>query len=169
MAPAPARVTLASPQSRPRRGPAAQGDTNIVTATGNLTLVDDGRVLRVDIGNAFGTMAQAVADWARIAAAARSAGRKRVLAVRHGEGPDAHQARDLVLCLRDLGFANTTLAIVWTNEAASHEKQFIEYLARGMGFRVRVCADVEEGVRYFEQLIAAECDAAAAVDTAAEA
>ena len=140
-----------------------------VTATDHLTLVDDGRLLRVDIGNAFGTMAQAVADWSRIAAAARSAGRRRVLVVRHGEGPDAHQARDLVLCLRDLGFANTTLAIVWTNEAASHEKQFIEYLARGMGFRVRVCADVEEGLRYFEQMIAADEDGAVATVTSAAA
>jgi hypothetical protein len=92
-----------------------------------------------------------------------------MLVVRHGKGPDAHQARDLVLCLRDLGFANTTVAIVWTNEAAPHEKQFVEYLARGMGFRLRVCADVEEGVRYFEQLIAADRDRAAAADMTAAA
>jgi hypothetical protein len=146
-----------------------QGDPNIVTATKNLTFVDDGRLLRVDIGNAFGSMAQAVADWSRIAATARSAGRRRVLVVRHGEGPDARQARDLVLCLRDLGFADISLAIVWTNEAASHEKQFIEYLARCMGFRVRVCADVGEGVRYFEQLIAAEAEVPAAAETPAAA
>jgi hypothetical protein len=38
-----------------------------------------------------------------------------------------------------------------------------------MGFRLRVCADVEEGVRYFEQLIAADRDRAAAADMTAAA
>lgn len=115
-------------------------------------IVDDGRLLHVELVGAFGTMAEAVGDWARIGAALRSSGRGRALVVRHGEGPDAKSARDLVYCLRDLGFADTAIAIVWTNDAASHEKQFIEYLARGMGIRARVCADAAEGLRYLELL-----------------
>lgn len=118
-------------------------------------IVDEGGLLHVEIFGEFGSMAEAVGDWARIGAALRRSGRDRALIVRHGEGPDARSARDLVYCLRDLGFAGTAIAIVWTNEAASHEKQFIEYLARGMGIRARVCADAAEGQRYLELL----CDA----------
>ena len=120
-------------------------------ATDRVRIADDGEQLRVDIVGEFGTMAEAVGDWARIGHAIRRTGRRRVLVVRHGEGPDARSARDLVYCLRDLGFAGVHLAILWTNEAASHEKQFIEYMARGMGIRARVCATVEEGLQYLER------------------